>query len=1250
MKSTMSHNNEGDVESEDEPFVPPPTSWFENSGNSWRDPTGTIEIPSTNEVEFATCSSITKEHPGSITDGMHAATVDMESPVRSASTSSSSGAVPIPMHGTIASQYAQLQAVGNTHPSPSWKEISSQVLPAAARELLTSSWRRIYHSARLSYSKGRWHRKYSDMGSNMGGIHLGGSSNLPFAESQLPTFSSLTWVDRQLVREWRTYLPEDDTNYHNSETSELDDADNDFARARAFVPNPFPRPKWHKSDVCHQCHKPFGPTRLRHHCRTCGHSFCQPHSSLTHKLPHLGYDPEVPERVCDECKRALEEQNLAERVAWRLARCRDYSEGNLTPYFELGLDSASEVALRITKAAITMAKSIPLGAQATIAVETVDVLRKYGLHGIYGIMLRQEFLAAADLLRRALGINKTAWPLSVHELSAAIFYALAQHRAMRGLYPEREEIIHTLRAPSLRSQQQQQQHTSWTGSNAQHNIVRTTVPSVIDNFAQSALSFHNNPIIDQTDTYNPEATTLEHLNESFDPPVHDPRKTDPSSTGLMDQSMPTQGVGFTPVCDPVSDITLQSLIFYAPLALNFVYATKEVDMQLLAAQQGWRLLYAYMEQEYFSEKVADRPASAVFIHDESKIACLAIRGTATIHDVITDIRQIPVPFPDQEATDATSQNDDDWTNVFRGQGLALCGMAAASVNLFREHIDALSAFARQGYRIRITGHSLGGGVAAMVGMLIMRHFEQNKDLLREIQSGRNHNLDEAALLRVYAYGTPSCVDAKLADSVDSFVTTVVLHDDVFPRLTPTSCRGLLKHLLHIRETWVKTHIEEDLRAVGARAKTVWAPKFRHSFTLGSASSAINIKKYCKKQLQAGKKKLLSVKEKIPRQDSKGRGGIIEDKSAFADAQSHETDSNDWGERFFLPVSQPVTRQPDEVASCKPLDARDDAQVETQAQLLLEFMGGVDTQMEGLVIDGDEFFDSEDKLIESDGEGSVSSECFRDPMSPNTGPHEPLSISDSWSIEQHHDSSPQSSNSNDGKFEGVVGSPAVVLEEAPLPRMFVPGKVIHIFSHRGVYKAAYVPRTFRELRRISLAGNMLSDHTTKCYYEGLLEVQTARLAPETPPKWSAFDEDDTCCCCACRFTWASTFHSEAQEARDKHNCRSCGGLVCDPCAKNRVPIPSIGLTVPVRVCDRCYHDMGGHSVASSSLTSSFLAIDEDENHSRDDGSSPGRPTLSGPDTYIETKHDERPERKREKRSLIVDELASRMRSSALTSCS
>jgi hypothetical protein len=1278
-----------EVESEDEPFVPPPTSWFENhqgnnnnsSSSSWMmnssSPPGTPD-----DIIGSTCSSSTNNerhhHASSLdvltpADGAAAAVTSPTRSTGSSSSSSSSSSVAASrspkINPLLYVPTLQATAVTVSHPSPGWKELSSQVLPAAARELLSSSWRRIYYTARLSYAKSRKHRKHSDIGNNTGGIYLSAGNSsaaaFPFNESsaELPPFSSLNWTDRQLVREWRTYLTSDDDDEDDHDNEEEEDEDFDFARARALVPNPFPRPMWQKTDVCHQCQMSFGPTRLRHHCRMCGFSFCQSHSSSSHKLPHLGYDPEVPERVCDPCQRTLQDQTLAERVAWRLARCRDYSEGQLTPYFEMGLDSASEVAMRITKAAIAMAKSIPLGAQATVAVETVDVLRKYGLHGIYGIMLRQEFLAAADLLRQALGINKTSWPLSVHELSAAIFYALAQHRAMRGLHPEREDIIHTLRSPSQRNQNYQPRQPLQSPLQPPDlepkntGTVRTTVPAVIDNFAMSALSFHNNPVIDQTDTYNPEVSTLEHLNEAFDLPLplqHDPRQRDNPVKTTDASSTPNHSPGFSPVCDPVPDSALSSLIFYAPIALNFVYATKEVDMQLLAAQQGWRLLYAYLEQDYETGKLTDRPASAVFLHEEHKTVCLAIRGTATIQDVITDIRQIPVPFPDQEPSDdagnsSFENNDDDWTTIFRGQGLALCGMASAATNLFREHIDALMFFAKQGYRIRITGHSLGGGVATMIGVMAMRHFERDKELARVLQLGKSNSVEESSLLRVYAYGTPSCVDAKLAESVDSFVTTVVLHDDVFPRLTPTSCRGLLKHLLHIRETWVKIHMQDDLRAVGERAKTVWAPKFRQSFTLGQASSSTTIKKYCKKQFQKGKKKLLLVTEKIAKQDSKDTGDRIDDKNAYADAESYESDPSDWGERFFVPTAESSPQSLDttyEDEDDQEVEERDDSNAESQPQFLLEFLGGVDNQTEGLVIDGEEFFDSEDKLIESDGEESVSTDCFRDPLNAASG--ESLTVSDSWSIEPDSSASPPGKDSKDTTPEDA-GPAAVVLEEIPLPRMFVPGKVIHVYSHRGVYKAVYVPRTLRELRRISLAGNMLSDHTTKCYYEGLLEVQTARLAPETPPKWSSFDEDDTCCCCANRFTWASTSNSEAQEARDKHNCRSCGGLVCDPCAKNRVPIPSIGLTVAVRVCDRCYNDMGGHSVASSSLTSSFLAVDEDEYHSRDEVSSPGRlGVASGKD--IEIRIEERPERKREKRSLIVDELASRMHSSTLTPCS
>ena len=108
---------------------------------------------------------------------------------------------------------------------------------------------------------------------------------------------------------------------------------------------------------------------------------------------------------------------------------------------------------------------------------------------------------------------------------------------------------------------------------------------------------------------------------------------------------------------------------------------------------------------------------------------------------------------------------------------------------------------------------------------------------------------------------------------------------------------------------------------------------------------------------------------------------------------------------------------------------------------------------------------------------------------------------------------ESSITNDEKPR-TESPPAVLLEETPLPRMFIPGKIVHIYTHRGGYKAAFVPRAFRELRRISLAGNMLSDHMSKSYYEALLECKSIRKAPEALPEWTGFNEEST---------W-SVFHS------------------------------------------------------------------------------------------------------------------------------
>ena len=74
----------------------------------------------------------------------------------------------------------------------------------------------------------------------------------------------------------------------------------------------------------------------------------------------------------------------------------------------------------------------------------------------------------------------------------------------------------------------------------------------------------------------------------------------------------------------------------------------------------------------------------------------------------------------------------------------------------------------------------------------------------------------------------------------------------------------------------------------------------------------------------------------------------------------------------------------------------------------------------------------------------------------------------------------------------------------------------------------------------------------------------------PPVWMPYDKSVLCTCCNSPFTWHSTFKGEAQEYRERYNCRHCGGLVCGPCSSKRRAIPRLGLLLPSRMCDKCFH--------------------------------------------------------------------------------
>ena len=122
-----------------------------------------------------------------------------------------------------------------------------------------------------------------------------------------------------------------------------------------------------------------------------------------------------------------------------------------------------------------------------------------------------------------------------------------------------------------------------------------------------------------------------------------------------------------------------------------------------------------------------------------------------------------------------------------------------------------------------------------------------------------------------------------------------------------------------------------------------------------------------------------------------------------------------------------------------------------------------SQSEVLEIDGDLFYEAEEDMIESDEEQDDNEEGIAIAAALDA-----LTAGENSNIPIPEEMELGNDDNNDD------AAPAVMLEETPLPRMFIPGKIVHIYTHRGAYKATEVPRKFRELRHISLAGNINID--------------------------------------------------------------------------------------------------------------------------------------------------------------------------------
>jgi pimeloyl-ACP methyl ester carboxylesterase len=152
-------------------------------------------------------------------------------------------------------------------------------------------------------------------------------------------------------------------------------------------------------------------------------------------------------------------------------------------------------------------------------------------------------------------------------------------------------------------------------------------------------------------------------------------------------------------------------------------------------------------------------AHYIAISKDRKVALVGIKGTSSFEDLLTDCcgqaitHELEGPFVDGGSTEI---------RCHEGVIIAASRLADDLTTIVEELLLP------NGYKLLITGHSLGAGVAALVGVILRSRFPA---LLT----------DDGTLLKVLAFASPPVLDYDNAMDCKAFTTTIVNNSDIIPR-------------------------------------------------------------------------------------------------------------------------------------------------------------------------------------------------------------------------------------------------------------------------------------------------------------------------------------------------------------------------------------------------------------------------------------------------------------------------------------
>ncbi|MCE3049450.1 hypothetical protein HAX54_044833 [Datura stramonium] len=173
----------------------------------------------------------------------------------------------------------------------------------------------------------------------------------------------------------------------------------------------------------------------------------------------------------------------------------------------------------------------------------------------------------------------------------------------------------------------------------------------------------------------------------------------------------------------------------------------------------------------------------VVLHNVKSVV-IAVRGTETPEDLITDGLGRECCLTEEELDSLLNGNHFDpcirQRVVSSTPHYAHSGVVEAARDLYMQ-VDGncgdggfLSSLLGvgcecEGYGVRVVGHSLGGAIAAVLGMKLRKHYPD---------------------LHVYTYGALPCVGLVVADACSEFITSIVHNDEFSSRLSVASIMRL----------------------------------------------------------------------------------------------------------------------------------------------------------------------------------------------------------------------------------------------------------------------------------------------------------------------------------------------------------------------------------------------------------------------------------------------------------------------------